>query len=201
MSGLELYGVSPYGIAPDPSMQVILGGVTLPGLVKVTSVKRGVKIDKKPQKGKGGVKITFEGAEPLSAMIEIEVWTEEQLKLLGDVIQLIEPYDGKGTPQPYDVFHEFFFSRAVTQIVIEEIEGPSFGKKNGFYECKLKVMGWKAEYATGGSVSPKTAAQGSNGPQTTLDVQRNTDGRGGAGPGLPSGAEPPLPTTSGPPPP
>lgn len=204
MSGLELSGISPYGMSPDPSCQVILGGALLPGIVKVTGVKRGQKIDKKPQKGKGGIKVTFEGAEALEAMIEIEVWTEDQLKLLGDFIQLLDPPDGKGNRQPYDVYHEFFFSRAVTQIIIESIEGPSFGKKPGFYEAKFKVMEWKAEYATGGSVSPKAAVQGSNGPQTTLDIERYTDGTfdrntgaRGAGPGLPTANEPPLPTDEG----
>jgi hypothetical protein len=199
MSGLELSGISLYGLSPDPSMQVMIAGVIVPGLARVNGISRGQKIDKKPQKGKGGIKVTFEGAEPLEATIEIEVWTEQQMQAMRDLVKIIEPADGKGKPQPFDVFHEFFFDRNVTQIIVEKIDGPSFGKKNGFYEWKLKVMEWKAEYATGGSVSPKAAAQGSNGPQTTLDVQRWTTADGGAGPTRPSGGEVPLPTSAGPP--
>lgn len=191
---LLIAGESPYGLTPDESSSVLLGGQELPGIATIKAPKRGIKLDIKKAKGSSGATFTVEGYDPAKIEIEIVVWTLEQIQLMSEITQLIEPDASKGLPQPLTIYHEFTFARAITDVIIESLEGPGNGSKPGEYVYKISAYEWRPEFAGGkgtGSTTPKSAK---GNVTTVFDDAVSQSGYAGPPP-------PPKPTAAGPPPP
>lgn len=194
-AGWDLSGESPYGIAPDPQSQVILGGVLLPGIVEIKPVERGIKLEVTAAKGSSSPTIKMSGYEPAKIEFSILVWTEEQIQLLSDVLSLIEPRAGKSLPDAIPIYHEFLWARGIHSILIESIIGPSFD--DGAIRLTVKGIEWRSDFASrsndgmgGGTKTPSPSPP----PQTIFDQDVARSGFAGV-------PAPPPPPSPPPPPP
>lgn len=81
----------------------VIGNHKIPGRSKVTGGKIRLKIDKKTKAGADGANPTFHGIDPGEFTLEIEVWTDEQLKELVQVVLadvLPKPWQKPTSPAP-----------------------------------------------------------------------------------------------------
>lgn len=111
----------------DGSWDVLsLNDKDVPGLCKVSNIKRGPKYDKKEAKGQTRSKVTFQGWKSADAKLVIRLWrTSQEVAFDADVLPLLEPEPGKDQPKTLRVSHPALAKRKVGSILVEELEGPN----------------------------------------------------------------------------
>jgi len=111
---------------PDVYDALFLAGQRIPGVVKV-EVARKVKIDKKSAKGKHKAVVTKQGLEAAEITIEIRVLDAEDVRLLQEQMDLLEPVPDKeraSSSDALDIAHWVTTWRRIEAIIIEETKGP-----------------------------------------------------------------------------
>lgn len=195
-NGLYFTGEAYFEVNPDPGSVVLIGGLALPGKATVDAPEFAAKIDTKEAKGANGAKITFDGSKSAKADIDVVVWTADQYQQLIDILGVLKPPDGKGSPEPWPISHAFFNGMGIDSIVVEKIKGPGFGKQAGTYEAKISVMEWRSAWDTPGSGTPTESKTASATPGVSTVFDQAISASGAVGP-----PPPPAPTEAGPPPP
>lgn len=120
---------------------LLLAGTIFPGLAKVTC-QGGHKIDVKDAPGSDGESTTLQGEKVKSGTILIRVWDAQQWSDLEDLVtNVLEPVKGK--KEPLFMAHAVTAARNVANVIIEEIDGPTFVDDKRWMEVKCKWRQFK----------------------------------------------------------
>ncbi len=169
---------------PDAWNTVRLGNVTLPGICVVT-MSRGREIDFKKAPGKDGGESTDKGANAAKVKIRVTMnarqWREEWLQ----VIQQIEPTQGKPSG-PFGIVHPEPNSRGINTIEIADIaSAPPTARGGIVYDIDCQQWFPRPKDTKKKAPSPASAPSRSSG----LFTNSGTDERFNESRLRPSGAE------------
>lgn len=92
---------------PIPFLTGILAELNVnrfPGICDV-QVKRGRDLDRKKSAGSDGQRLTFKGISNADVDISVTIWTPEQLEVMRQLWNVIQPPVGKGSPAAFDCEH------------------------------------------------------------------------------------------------
>ena len=110
--------------APEVWDTLVLGGVSWPGLAKVT-VSRANKWDEKKAKGENSAEREYTGTEPANVKIVVRIWDVYQYQeLLSECLPIVEPDEGNTRKDPLDISHAVTIARKVGQVTIDSVSGP-----------------------------------------------------------------------------
>lgn len=108
---------------PDAWDTLTIGGVTLPGLCKVTCSK-GRKIDVKDGPGTDGSYNTDQGYQGAKISIDWKIWTADQWHARRKGLALVDPAPTKSDAKALTVGHPIFSDRNIQAIQITNVAGP-----------------------------------------------------------------------------
>ncbi len=131
---------------PNPWDYVALNGVVLPGIAKV-KVGKGRKLDVKLPPASHGATITDRGYKPAPVEITLTQWTPSQNTLMqqlmsgANTLLSLEPKPNTSYQAPaYPIDHPATAMHGVTNVIIEDIEGPEDSSVKGAKEYRIKCL-------------------------------------------------------------
>ncbi len=152
---------------------VVLGGLRLPGVAKVT-IDRGRKLDKKSAPGRNGATITDGGGEGASVSIEIQMATAEEWDAWCAAMKMLDPT--KTAPKAWAIVHPEAEAMQVVSVMIEKINGSP--PDNGIKTVKLTCAEWFPKPK--GKGKSKTTTPQKFAPPTVTDMVQDAKVRGRA---------------------
>lgn len=161
---LPASGVPFWGDHPSTWDKVVIAGITLPGLARVTGELEQV-IDKKKKPGRDGAKLSLLGWEPTKVEILLELWTGDQLAALESFLRIIR---AKVTPAPpsaatsasyrdaaVDIYYPSLELMQIRSVLIYSVGLLQRGDQDT-YTLKLKALEFRDDPAR--VTTPKTSA-------------------------------------------
>lgn len=168
-----------------------IGDNDLPGVVKISGIKRAQKIDVKTAKGKNTTKVTLNGYDPAKFDMNIRLVTSDDKDAWDGLRETLEPSPTKERPTPYNVDHPALKMRGIGALIIESIDGPDLDEKIGVVTIILHCMEWQLDFDVQVKSTTPTGAKGDR-PRTTADdrdaswdSKYHKDNPGEAGPAPP----------------
>lgn len=141
-----------------------MGGFTWPGECEV-KVKNGQKIDRKAAAGKAGEKLTLQGVKSADVTIRLRFDAREDWVTLQGAIEEIQVLArGQKTLTPLTIVHPVTSFWFITDIVIENIDGPNDTGTKGVKELVFQCI----EFDASAQVNEKKGSATST-PKTALD--------------------------------
>lgn len=84
-------GLPFWGESPELWDTVAIGGVTLPGICRVSGTGAQVRSDKKRAAGRDGANVAMLGLDIVAFSIEVRMWREEHLEVFQEIIAMAKP--------------------------------------------------------------------------------------------------------------
>jgi len=127
-----------------------LGGMKIPGIVKVDGAEAGQKWDVKTAPGSDGATITDQGYEPAKLTITATIWMPRHWTEMQAFIEIIRPKPAKGkkkaSPMPFA--HPPTNLLGINNVLVLSVAAPKPGGTRGTVEVAIKCIQW---------LKPKTA--------------------------------------------
>lgn len=116
--------VGPWSDEPLVWDTLFVDGEEWPGIAAVR-VKRGNKVERKPEKGAVGETQTFGGVNNADVQILIRfASSDEFVRLRDDFMPKLEPEPGKKDLAPHDISHPVADFRKVKSFIVLDVDGP-----------------------------------------------------------------------------
>lgn len=135
---------------------ITLGGVTSPGVVKITGHKRRINWDVKTAKGQKGASTELKDIPPIEFTCEFFLADDEDFADWPSFLDLINSTVADATPKALDIYHPDLAEQDIKSVVKAETEGTKHDGRGG----QIKIVKFQ-EYAPpkpkGGSPSGSSA--------------------------------------------
>jgi hypothetical protein len=123
--------------------QLVIQGEALPGIAIVNATGR-MKVDPKKAAGKNGGTPTFQGREPASVEITLQIHRDDADELLRRIDALWPREPDKKQPNPFDAYHPNLAALGVKSIYLLERSGLTKGPASGSFAITLKAQEFRA---------------------------------------------------------
>lgn len=123
---------------------VIIQGFPLPGLSHATATT-GRKIDVRSVRGKDGARIRDGGYQPAKVEVECIVWDTNDLQVLSEAIEAIQPRGGTAR-SPIQIQHPALAAIGISQVYVESIQAPKL--ERGKLITKFTFLEWTEQPRT-----------------------------------------------------
>lgn len=125
----------------------LLSGMRLPGITYVEVASRKRRVQRKSSNGSDGETPTFRGLAAAELLINVEIWTPDQLSLWDSMLPLIFPNPNKDVNKlaALDISHPATHQRGIKAIIVEDIGGPKPGSVKGSKLYTLKCIEYLPE--------------------------------------------------------
>ena len=128
--------------APEQWAQIVLAGVTSPGVCEVKEWKRHHEWDIKKGRGAFGATLTYTQRPPIKGTIEFKLWTPAHFAAWDDFYPLFH-YDptksGNQVVKGISIYHPALAALDIKSVVTEFISNPVH-KGEGLYEISVELI-------------------------------------------------------------
>lgn len=175
---MSLAGSDPFSAPPQSWDVVVVGGVTSPGICKLTECVRKHEWDIKKGKGSLGAEITFVQRPPAEVLLEFYLWQADHFAAWDTFVPLFKYDPTRKTVQAVDIYHPSLADIDLTSVVTEEI-GAITHEGGGYYRRTVKLLEYfpppnaNATGTPSGSTgtNPNDPNNAGNNPNTTNNAQ------------------------------
>lgn len=150
-----------WGDSPRSWDVVVINGLRMPGLVKVTG-RIAMRKDRKVVPGTNGVRSTHLGYEPAEITFKLRMWTPDHWEAFETwLAPAVRPRPNTGAPKAYDIAHPALAVYGIKSVEFIDASLPyQSADAPDVYEVDIKALEWNSELeAKAGTVNTNKKSQ------------------------------------------